>query len=209
MPFTHAFMGSNPVWITNLVDLTNMYLFVFFSLKGVFMVILLTGTTHVGKTYLADYIMKKYHINYFSLDLLKMSFYLTKNTLLTPEDRNDYWTNFLWPYVEQMIHVSIENKFDLVIEGCYIPYDYKKYFNEYELSKIKFLSILFTAEYLEKYFDDVCLYENIIEKRKVKNDISIEGIKRCCGFLYQEVINNEVPCFLYKEKEARPSYYYR
>lgn len=48
-------------------------------------------------------------------------------TKLTPED-DDKLTEYLWPIVREMIKTAIENKQNLIIEGCYIPFDWKKDF---------------------------------------------------------------------------------
>lgn len=84
------------------------------------MIILITGASHTGKTLLAQKLLEKYKFPYFSIDLLKMGLIRSKNTTLTPED-DDKLQNYLWPIVCKMIKTAIENKQNLIIEGCYIP----------------------------------------------------------------------------------------
>ena len=39
------------------------------------------------------------------------------NTVLTPED-DDALTDYLWPIVREIIKTAIENKQNLIVEGC-------------------------------------------------------------------------------------------
>lgn len=92
------------------------------------MIILITGASHTGKTLLAQKLLEKYKFPYFSIDLLKMGLIRSKNTTLTPED-DDKLQNYLWPIVCKMIKTAIENKQNLIIEGCYIPPNWNKSFS--------------------------------------------------------------------------------
>ena len=99
------------------------------------MIILITGASHTGKTLLAQKLLEKYKFPYFSIDLLKMGLIRSKNTTLTPED-DDKLQNYLWPIVCKMIKTAIENKQNLIIEGCYIPPNWNKSFSEKYLNEI-------------------------------------------------------------------------
>ena len=87
------------------------------------MVILITGASHTGKTLLAQKMLEKYKCPYLSIDHLKMGMIRSGNTELTPED-DDALTEYLWPIVREMIKTAVENKQNLVVEGCYIPFDW-------------------------------------------------------------------------------------
>ena len=87
------------------------------------MVILITGASHTGKTLLAQRLLERYRYPYLSMDHLKMGLIRSGYTDLTPED-DDRLTEYLWPVVREMIKTAIENGQDLVVEGCYIPFDY-------------------------------------------------------------------------------------
>lgn len=50
------------------------------------MIVLITGTSHTGKTVLAQKILEEYHFPYLSIDLLKMGLIRSGYTNLTPED---------------------------------------------------------------------------------------------------------------------------
>jgi len=85
------------------------------------MVILITGATHTGKTLLAQKMMERYAYPYLSIDHLKMGLIRSGNTALTPED-DDALTDYLWPIVREMIKTAIENRQNLIVEGCYVPF---------------------------------------------------------------------------------------
>ena len=85
------------------------------------MIILITGASHTGKTALAQRLLEKRHIPYLSIDHLKMGLIRSGQTALTPED-DDALTAYLWPIVREIIKTAIENRQDLIIEGCYVPF---------------------------------------------------------------------------------------
>ena len=88
------------------------------------MIILITGASHTGKTLLAQKLLEKYHYPYLSIDHLKMGLIRSKHTNLTPMSDDDKLTEYLWPIVAEMIKTAIENNQNLIVEGCYIPFDY-------------------------------------------------------------------------------------
>ena len=92
------------------------------------MVIIITGASHVGKTLLAQKMLEKYKYPYLSIDHLKMGFIRSGITALTPED-DDELTYYLWPIVREIIKTAIENEQNLIVEGCYIPFDWRTGFD--------------------------------------------------------------------------------
>ena len=62
------------------------------------MVILISGTTHTGKTALSQRLMEKYKIPYLSVDHLKMGLIRSGKTSLTVRD-DEKLTLFLWPII--------------------------------------------------------------------------------------------------------------
>ena len=92
------------------------------------MIILITGASHTGKTALAQRFLEKYKYPYLSIDHLKMGLIRSKNTQLTPLSDDKSLTEYLWPIVREMIKTAIENDQNLIVEGCYIPLDFKKDF---------------------------------------------------------------------------------
>ncbi len=134
------------------------------------MVILISGTTHTGKTALSQRLTEKYNIPYFSIDHLKMGLIRSGKTSLTAND-DEKLTPYLWSIIKEMVKTVIENKQNIIIEGYYIPFDFEKDFDESYLSEIKFYCLIMTAEYIENNFSDISAYESVIEKR-VTTDIN-------------------------------------
>ncbi|MBQ9700669.1 MAG: adenylate kinase [Lachnospiraceae bacterium] len=142
------------------------------------MIILIGGTTHTGKTLLAQRLVEKYHYSCLSLDHLKMGLIRSGYTELTPED-DDKMPGLLWPIVREMIKTAIENDQNMIIEGCYIPFDWRKDFNEEYLDDIKYICLVMTANYIEKHFDDIKKYASVIEDRMDDSGLCQERITRC------------------------------
>ena len=94
------------------------------------MIILLTGASHAGKTALSQKLLEKYKYPYLSIDHLKMGLIRSGNTKLTPMSDDADLTAYLWPIVREMIKTAIENKQNLIVEGCYIPFDFEKDFEK-------------------------------------------------------------------------------
>ena len=85
------------------------------------MIVLITGASHIGKTVLAQKLLEKYKYPYLSIDHLKMGFIRSGYTKLTPEDDQEL-TDYMWPVLREMIKTAIENRQNLVVEGCDIPF---------------------------------------------------------------------------------------
>ena len=140
------------------------------------MVILITGTSHTGKTVLAQRMLEKYNYPYLSIDHLKMGLIRSGNTTLTPFD-NDKLTGYLWPIVREMIKTAIENNQNLIVEGCYIPFDWRNDFDvEYQKS-IQFLCLAMTASYIDSNFDIIKAHASAIEARGDDSDLNAEDLK--------------------------------
>lgn len=101
---------------------------------------------------------------YFSIDHLKMGLIRSGQTELSAND-DSALVPYLWSIVKEMIKTAIENGQNLIIEGCYIPFDWQKDFEKSYLSKIKFYCLIMTAEYIEQNLSDIFKFENAIEKR--------------------------------------------
>ena len=128
------------------------------------MIVLITGASHTGKTALAQNLLEKYKYPYLSIDHLKMGLIRSGNTELTPMDDNEL-TEYLWPIVREMIKTAIENKQNLIIEGCYIPFDWQRGFDKEYLENIKYYCLVMSEGYIRNHFADIKKYANIIENR--------------------------------------------
>lgn len=128
------------------------------------MIILIAGASHTGKTALAQRLLETYHYPYLSMDHLKMGLIRSGNTTLTPAD-DAQLVPYLWPIVREMIKTAIENKQNLVVEGCYIPFDWKADFEEEYLQDIRYYCLVMSRAYIEKHFSDIRKYAGVIEER--------------------------------------------
>ena len=129
------------------------------------MVILITGASHTGKTALAQKLLEKYKYPYLSIDNLKMGLIRSGNTDLTPMSEDRDLTAYLWPIVCEMVKTAIENKQNLIVEGCYIPFDWQKDFDSKYLEHIKYFCLVMSKEYIRSHFSDIKKYANIVENR--------------------------------------------
>ena len=129
------------------------------------MIILIAGASHVGKTVLAQRLLEKYKYPYLSIDHLKMGLIRSGNTNLTPLSNDKELTDYLWPIVREIIKTAIENEQNLIVEGCYIPFNYKNDFEQHYLDNIKYYCLLMSEAYIRKHFDDIKGFANVIEKR--------------------------------------------
>lgn len=139
------------------------------------MIILITGATHTGKTFLAKKLIGKYNYPCMSIDHLKMGLIRSGMTDLTPMD-DDKLTDYLWPVVREMIKTAIENDQDMIIEGCYVPHNWQQDFDDQYQSSIRFICLAFSDDYIEKHFDDIKNKESVVEKR-LYDDCTMESIK--------------------------------
>ncbi len=139
------------------------------------MVIIITGASHTGKTALAQKLLEKYKFPYLSIDHLKMGLIRSKNTALTPLSDDGDLTAFLWPIVREMIKTAIENRQNLIVEGCYVPFDWEKDFSREYLDNIKFYCLVMSENYIKNHFGDIKGYANIIENR-LDDDCTMESV---------------------------------
>ena len=137
------------------------------------MIILISGSSHVGKTLTAQKLLEKYKYPYLSIDHLKMGLIRAGYTNLTPMSEDDKLTAYLWPVVREMIKTAIENKQNLIVEGCYIPFDYAKDFEPEYLENIKYYCLVMSEKYIRNHFCDVKKYANAIEDR-LADDCTLE-----------------------------------
>lgn len=129
------------------------------------MIVLITGASHTGKTVLAQKLLEKYKFPYLSIDHLKMGLIRSGHTELTPMSEYDDLTAYLWPIVREMIKTAIENEQNLIVEGCYIPFDWAKDFNREYLDNIKYYCLIMSENYIRNHFSNIRRYANVIENR--------------------------------------------
>ena len=129
------------------------------------MIVLIAGASHTGKTALAQKLLEKYKYPYLSIDHLKMGLIRSGNTKLTPMSDDKDLTAYLWPIVREMIKTAIENKQNLIVEGCYIPFDWQNEFDSEYLESIKYFCLVMSEKYIRNHFNNIKKYANAIENR--------------------------------------------
>lgn len=129
------------------------------------MILLIAGASHTGKTLLAQKLLEKTGYPYLSIDHLKMGIIRSKNTDLTPESSDKALTDYLWPIVKEIIKTAVENGQNLIIEGCYIPFDWANDFDARYISVIKYCCLIMSEQYIKNNYHDIIQYENAIEMR--------------------------------------------
>ncbi len=140
------------------------------------MVILITGASHTGKTNLSQKLLEKYKYPYLSIDHLKMGLIRSKNTELTPLSDDNELTEYLWPIVREIIKTAIENRQNLIVEGCYIPFGWKEDFTEEYLGEIRYYCLVMSEKYIRNNFSDIKKYADVIEKRLDDGDCTLESV---------------------------------
>ncbi len=140
------------------------------------MVILIAGASHTGKTVLAQRLLEKLHFPYLSVDHLKMGLIRSGQTDLTPAD-DELLTAYLWPIVREIMKTAIENRQNLIVEGCYVPFDWRKDFDERYLALIRFVCLALTDAYIDARFDAIRTHANEIEDRLDDSDLSAAGLR--------------------------------
>ena len=141
------------------------------------MIILIAGTSHTGKTLLAQRLLEKYHFPYLSMDHLKMGLIRSGNTDLTPMD-DEKLTDYLWPIAREMIKTAIENKQNLIVEGCYIPFDWQKDFDADYLRQIHYRCLILSRNYIKTHFEDIRRHASVIEQRLDDSGLCMNALLR-------------------------------
>ena len=141
------------------------------------MVILIAGASHTGKTLLAQKLLEKYHYPYLSIDHLKMGLIRSGQTSLTVCD-DDKLTDYLWPIVREIVKTAIENKQNLIVEGCYIPFDWEQDFGESYRDQIRYYCLVMTEAYIKKNYSQIKAYASVVEDRLDDSDCTVESLLR-------------------------------
>ena len=163
------------------------------------MIILITGASHVGKTQLAQKLLEKYKYPYLSIDHLKMGLIRSGNTELTPLSDDKVLTEYLWPIVCEMIKTAIENKQNLIVEGCYVPFAWKDDFTSDYLENIRYYCLVMSENYIRNHFEDIKTYANIIENR-LDDDLTIDGLLQDNVRILNECKKNNVDYLLIEDE---------
>lgn len=142
------------------------------------MIILIAGASHTGKTVLAQKLLEKYKVTYLSIDHLKMGLIRSGKIDLTPESDDHKLTNYIWPIVREIIKTAIENDQNLIVEGCYIPFDWKNDFDDTYIKSIRYCCLIFSENYISNNYAIIKEHENDIENRVDDTSCTLELLIR-------------------------------
>ena len=159
------------------------------------MVILIGGATHTGKTLFAQKLLEKNHYPYLSIDHLKMGLIRSGHTDLTPMDDHKL-TDYLWPIVREMVKTAVENRQNLIVEGCYIPFDWQRDFDASYLENIQYVCLVMSKQYIENHFDDILSNANAIEQRLDDSCVEKENLIAQNAYHLSQCIAHKLPYIL-------------
>ena len=75
-----------------------------------------------------------------------------------------------------VIKTAIENKQNLIVEGCYIPFDFAKDFEKEYLTNIRYYCLVLSESYIKNHFADVKKYASVIENRLDDEGCTVESV---------------------------------
>jgi len=136
------------------------------------MIYLIDGASSSGKTYLSQKMLEKLHIPYFSVDHLKMSFYRNGQLCTIMDDQTV--TDFLFPYLKEMLLTIMENNQHMILEGCYFQSeDWVTFIKKYE-QQVKYCCIVFSNDYIN--YSTIVEHRNVIESRLYEEERTLEEL---------------------------------
>ena len=164
------------------------------------MIILITGASHTGKTALAQKLLEQYKYPYLSIDHLKMGLIRSGHTELTPMSDDGELTAYLWPIVREMIKTAIENEQNLIVEGCYVPFDWAKDFESEYLANIRYYCLVMSERYIRNHFADVKKFANVVENRMDDSCCTMESVLADNAQVLELARRHKVNCVLIDDK---------
>ena len=139
------------------------------------MIILIGGSTHAGKTLMAQNLMEKYRIPYTSLDHIKMGLCrISIRCGFTPLDSDERISQSLWGVIKGIADTCSENGQNIILEGCYLPPEKTAALK----GDIIIMYIILSAGYIKDNLPLIIKHENDIEKRRICGDFSMEELMR-------------------------------
>lgn len=139
------------------------------------MIVLIGGASHTGKTRLAQRLLERYGFPYLSIDHLKMGLIRSGQTDLTPMSSDQELTAYLWPIVREIVRTALENGQNLIVEGCYVPFDWQKDFGEH-LAEMRGIFLAMSEPYIRSHLGDIRRWAGVIEKRLPGDEGSLETL---------------------------------
>ena len=77
-----------------------------------------------------------------------------------------------------MVKTVIENGQNLIVEGCYIPFDWANDFTAEYRAQIQYRCLVMSETYIRSHYQDIRDYANVVEQRKDDSDCTLESLLR-------------------------------
>jgi 2-phosphoglycerate kinase len=91
---------------------------------------------------------------------------------------DDELTKYLWPIVREMIKTAIENSQNLIVEGCYIPFDFENDFEKEYLDNIRYYCLVMSEDYINNHLSEIKEFASVIENRIDDEWCTLETVLR-------------------------------
>ena len=75
------------------------------------------------------------------------------------------------------MQTAVENGQNLIVEGCYIPFNWRQDFGDRYLPSIRFICLAMSEQYIEAHFGEIIGHESEIESRLVDSDCTPDSLK--------------------------------
>jgi hypothetical protein len=79
--------------------------------------------------------------------------------------------------VREIIKTAIENRQNLIVEGGYVPINWRESFDEQYLDSIRFICLAFSDEYIDTHFAEIREHRSDIETRQEDDNCTIASLK--------------------------------
>ena len=99
-----------------------------------------------------------------------------------------------------MIKTVIENRQHLIIEGCYIPFDWKRDFEHGYLEHIRYFCLVMSEKYIRNKFSAIQEHANAIEQRLNDNWCTIDTVLEDNARTLRLAREHGVNCLLIDDK---------
>jgi len=153
------------------------------------MVVLIGGSSHVGKTMIARKLVKKHCWECICLDYLKNAFQQAE--IAGCEKLDDVGMRHrMWPFVAEIIKSALSSGRNLILEGCYIPAEWKGSFTREQLNEIRAVFIVMSESYIRSHMDEIGSFSTVVEKRE-KDFLDVERLVRCSADFKADCLGNE------------------
>lgn len=131
------------------------------------MILFIYGPTHAGKTLLARRLARKTGALALSLDLLKMGLIRSGMLPCTPLE-DERIEQLMWPAVRELVQTALENDEDLIVEGDYLPSEWRADFQPGDA--VDAVALVFSERYVKHEFEAILAHAEAARRRLVAGE---------------------------------------